>query len=103
MSGQIIAASVVAIFFAHMFENVGMCTLIMPVTGIPLPLISYSGTFVVTCMFMLGLVQSVWVHRRLPSSKLNIIEIILCIIGQNYRQLSGWMHGRKDSMGMPTQ
>ena len=35
----------------------------MPITGIPLPLISYSGTFVVMCMFLLGLVQSVWVHR----------------------------------------
>lgn len=64
MSGQIIAASVVALFFAHIFENIGMCCLLMPVTGIPLPLISYSGTFVVMCMFMLGLVQSVWVHRR---------------------------------------
>ncbi len=64
MSGQIICASVVALFFAHIFENIGMCTLLMPVTGIPLPLISYSGTFVVMCMFMLGLVQSVWVHRR---------------------------------------
>ena len=64
MSGQIIAASVVALFFAHIFENIGMCILLMPVTGIPLPLISYSGTFVVMCMFMLGLTQSVWVHRR---------------------------------------
>jgi rod shape determining protein RodA len=35
----------------------------MPITGIPLPLVSYSGTFVVICMFLLGLVQSVWVHR----------------------------------------
>jgi rod shape determining protein RodA len=41
-----------------------MCVLLMPITGIPLPLVSYSGTFVVICMFLLGLVQSVWVHRR---------------------------------------
>lgn len=41
-----------------------MCALIMPITGIPLPLISYSGTFAVMCMFMLGLVQSVWIHRN---------------------------------------
>ena len=40
-----------------------MCILLMPITGIPLPLISYSGTFGVMCMFLLGLVQSVWVHR----------------------------------------
>jgi len=57
MSGQIISGAVVGLFFAHIFENIAMCILLMPVTGIPLPLISYSGTFVVMCMFMLGLVQ----------------------------------------------
>ena len=62
-AGQIIAAGVVALLFAHIFENIGMCVSIMPITGIPLPLISYSGTFVVICMFLLGLVQSIWVHR----------------------------------------
>jgi rod shape determining protein RodA len=63
-SGQIIAAGVVALFFAHTFESIGMCVLLMPITGIPLPLVSYSGTFVIICMFLLGLVQSIWVHRR---------------------------------------
>ncbi|NNM29197.1 MAG: FtsW/RodA/SpoVE family cell cycle protein, partial [Akkermansiaceae bacterium] len=63
-SGQIIAAGVVALFFAHIFENIGMCVLLMPITGIPLPLISYSGTFVLICMLLLGFVQSVWVHRN---------------------------------------
>lgn len=63
-SGRIIVAAVVALFFAHIFENVGMCILLMPITGIPLPLVSYSGTFVLMCMFLLGLVQSVWVHRN---------------------------------------
>jgi len=64
MSGQILCGAVVALLFAHIFENIAMCVLLMPVTGIPLPFISYSGTFVVMCMFMLGLVQSVWVHRK---------------------------------------
>ncbi len=67
MSGQIIASAIVGLFFAHMFENIAMCVLLMPVTGIPLPFISYSGTFVVMCMFMLGLVQSVWVHRKVDA------------------------------------
>ena len=62
--GRIIVCGVVAVFFAHVFENIGMCVLLTPITGIPLPLISYSGTFVVICMFLLGLVQSVWIHRR---------------------------------------
>jgi rod shape determining protein RodA len=62
--GRVLAALVVALFFAHVFESIGMCVLLMPITGIPLPLVSYSGTFVVICMFMLGLVQSVWIHRN---------------------------------------
>lgn len=64
LKGRLVVACVVAFFFSHIFENIGMCVLIMPITGIPLPLISYSGTFVVMCMFMLGLVQSVWIHRN---------------------------------------
>lgn len=63
-SGRIISAAVVALLFAHIFENIGMCVLLTPITGIPLPLVSYSGTFVIMCMFLLGLVQSVWVHRN---------------------------------------
>lgn len=62
--GRLIIGGTVAILFAHIFENIGMCILITPITGIPLPFISYSGTFVLICMFLLGLVQSVWVHRR---------------------------------------
>ena len=64
LTGRLLVCLVVALFFAHIFESIGMCVLIMPVTGIPLPLISYSGTFVVICMFLLGLVQSVWIHRN---------------------------------------
>jgi len=64
LAGRMLIGGVVGLLFAHIFENIGMCVLLTPITGIPLPLISYSGTFVVICMFLLGLVQSVWVHRR---------------------------------------
>jgi rod shape determining protein RodA len=64
MCGRLLVCLVVALFFAHVFESIGMCVLLMPITGIPLPLISYSGTFVVICMLLLGLVQSVWIHRN---------------------------------------
>lgn len=64
VSGRLMVSLVVALFFAHIFESIGMCVLIMPITGIPLPLVSYSGTFVVICMLLLGLVQSVWIHRN---------------------------------------
>jgi len=65
-AGRMLVGGVVGLFFAHIFENIGMCVLLTPITGIPLPLISYSGTFVLISMFLLGLVQSVWIHRRLP-------------------------------------
>jgi len=68
LTGRLLACLVVALFFAHVFESIGMCVLLMPITGIPLPLISYSGTFVIICMFMLGLVQSVWIHRNWKDS-----------------------------------
>jgi rod shape determining protein RodA len=64
VSGRLLVCLVVALIFAHVFESIGMCVLLMPITGIPMPLISYSGTFVVICMFLLGLVQSVWIHRN---------------------------------------
>ena len=63
MMGRLLVVGVVGLFFAHIFQNVGMNLLIMPITGIPLPLISYGGTFLVMVMGLLGLVQSVWVHR----------------------------------------
>ncbi|MDD5351025.1 MAG: FtsW/RodA/SpoVE family cell cycle protein, partial [Chthoniobacteraceae bacterium] len=62
--GTLIAVGVGTLIFAHTFENVGMCISLMPITGVPLPLISYSGSFVAVIMFSLGLVNSVWVHRK---------------------------------------
>ncbi|MEO0413651.1 MAG: FtsW/RodA/SpoVE family cell cycle protein [Verrucomicrobiota bacterium] len=66
--GRLMVVGVVGLLFAHIFQNVGMNLLIMPITGIPLPLISYGGTFVVIVLFLLGLVQSVWIHRAEYSS-----------------------------------
>lgn len=71
LTGRLVVCCIVAFFFAHIFENIGMCVLIMPITGIPLPMISYSGTFVVICMFMLGLTQSVWIHRH----RMHIVDV----------------------------
>ncbi|MFT5469425.1 MAG: rod shape determining protein RodA [Verrucomicrobiales bacterium] len=66
--GRLITVGVVALFFAHIFQHVGMNILIMPITGIPLPFISYGGTFAVICMFLVGMVQSVWVHRLIADA-----------------------------------
>ena len=62
--GLILCVGVTALIFTHTFQNIGMCISMMPVTGVPLPLISYSGSFICVIMFSLGLVNSVWVHRK---------------------------------------
>ncbi len=71
MFGRLIVVGVVGLIFAHIFQNVGMDLLIMPITGIPLPLISYGGTFIIIVMSLLGLVQSVWVHRNVAEKSRN--------------------------------
>lgn len=63
-TGRLLVVGVAGLLFAHIFENIGMQVHLMPITGIPLPFVSYGGTFLVTVMFLLGMVQSVWVHRH---------------------------------------
>ena len=62
--GRYICAGVGAMLLFHVFENVGMCIGLMPVTGIPLPFISYGGTSLITNMASIGLVLSVTYHNK---------------------------------------
>ena len=48
---------------AHVFENIGMTIGLMPVTGIPLPFISYGGSNLLTNMVAVGIVENVWMRR----------------------------------------
>ncbi|MDA7649903.1 FtsW/RodA/SpoVE family cell cycle protein [Verrucomicrobiales bacterium] len=63
MMGRMLIGGFIGLLFYHVFMNIGMCVLLVPITGIPLPFISYGGTFLLMMMFMLGLCQSVWIHR----------------------------------------
>ena len=62
--GQFLCIGIAATLMTHTFINVGMTIGIMPITGLPLPMLSYGGTFVLTCCILLGLVQSVYRHRK---------------------------------------
>ena len=62
--GRLIVTGIVALLFAHTFEHIGMNIGLLPITGIPLPLVSYGGTFVLIVMFLFGMMQSVWIHRN---------------------------------------
>ena len=61
--GQMVIIGVMAMLLFHVFENVGMTTGLMPVTGIPLPFLSYGGSNLVTNMAGIGLVLNVIKNR----------------------------------------
>ncbi len=63
-AGALLAVGVMAMLFTHIFVNIGMTIHLVPITGIPLPFVSYGGTFLIACLAAMGLVQSVWVHRK---------------------------------------
>src|SRR5438105_10097739 len=59
--GLLLVIGITALIFTHIFQNVGMTISILPITGVQLPLISYSGFFVLMIMFAIGFVISCWV------------------------------------------
>jgi rod shape determining protein RodA len=62
--GKLVAVGVVTLIFSHVFINIGMNIRIMPVTGVPLPLLSYGGSSVLGSLIAAGLMQNVHVHRK---------------------------------------
>jgi rod shape determining protein RodA len=64
MSGHLIAVGIFGMFLGHIAVNVGVTMSIMPVTGIPLPFISYGGSFTITMLAAVGLLESVAMRWR---------------------------------------
>jgi rod shape determining protein RodA len=62
--GRIIAVGVVTMLFCHVFVNIGMNIRMVPVTGLPLPLLSYGGSSVVCSLMALGLLQNVRLYQK---------------------------------------
>ncbi|MEI6341384.1 MAG: FtsW/RodA/SpoVE family cell cycle protein [Verrucomicrobiota bacterium] len=62
--GRILASGVVALLFTHVFVNIGMNIRLMPVTGIPLPLLSAGGTSVVCSLLAIGVLQNIHQNRK---------------------------------------
>jgi rod shape determining protein RodA len=62
--GKLLAVGVVTLLFSHVFINIGMNIRMVPVTGIPLPLLSYGGSSVLCSLIALGLLQNVYIHRK---------------------------------------
>lgn len=65
---RLLAGAISLTFFIYVFVNMGMVSGILPVVGIPLPLISYGGTSLVSIMFGMGILMSIHTHKRLVQS-----------------------------------
>lgn len=63
--GRLVAGSVTLTFFVYVFVNIGMVSGLLPVVGVPLPLVSYGGTSIVTLMAGFGLLMSVHSHKTM--------------------------------------
>ena len=62
--GRLLAVGVVTLLFSQVFINIGMNIRIMPVTGVPLPLLSYGGSSVLGSLIAIGLLQNVYMYRK---------------------------------------
>jgi rod shape determining protein RodA len=62
--GKTMAVGVVALLFSHVFINIGMNIRIMPVTGVPLPLLSYGGSSVLGSLIAMGMLQNIYIYRK---------------------------------------
>ena len=62
--GKLVAVGVVTLIFSHVFINIGMNIRIMPVTGVPLPLLSYGGSSVLCSLIAVGLMKNIHIHRK---------------------------------------
>ena len=62
--GQLVAGAISLTFFVYLFVNIGMVSGMLPVVGVPLPLISYGGTSMVTLLIGFGLIMSIRSTKR---------------------------------------
>lgn len=73
--GTLLVSGVVAMLAAHVFENIGMTMGLMPITGIPLPFISYGGSNMLTNMIGVGIVLNVYMHRPVKQRHIDLTAI----------------------------
>jgi rod shape determining protein RodA len=66
--GRLVSGAVTLMFFTYAFVNMAMVSGLLPVVGVPLPLVSYGGTALISLFIGLGLLMSVQAHRKLVST-----------------------------------
>ncbi len=68
--GRVMSGGLMLIFFVYVFVNIGMVSGVVPVVGVPLPLVSYGGSALIVLMAGFGIVMSVHTHRKMLSKNL---------------------------------
>ncbi len=68
--GRVMSGGLMLIFFVYVFVNIGMVSGIVPVVGVPLPLVSYGGSALIVLMAGFGIVMSIHTHRKMLSKNL---------------------------------
>ncbi len=69
MFGVLIVMCILGMWLFHILENIGMTCGLMPITGIPLPFMSYGTSFMIMNFALIGLIQSVWAHGRMNAGR----------------------------------
>ena len=70
--GHLLCTGVVVMIFCHVFINIAMTAGLLPITGLPLPLLRYGGSFMIVTMSALGIVQSVYIRSR----RVDLFEVV---------------------------
>ncbi|MBL4907584.1 MAG: rod shape-determining protein RodA [Sneathiella sp.] len=80
--GRLLAVGMTGVFFLYVFINIAMVMGLVPVVGVPLPLISYGGTSMLTLLVGFGLIMSVYLHRdvEIPTNKYCFSSYWRCLI-----------------------
>ena len=73
--GKVLVLSIGMLYLCHTYINVGMAIGIAPIIGIPLPFLSYGGSFVISTMICVGILQSVYIRREVTASEERLMDL----------------------------
>ena len=68
--GRVMVGGLILILFVYVFVNIGMVSGILPVVGVPLPLVSYGGSALIVLMAGFGIIMSIHTHKKFLSKSL---------------------------------
>ena len=72
--GKYLSCGLIFLFFSHVFINIGMVMGLLPVVGVPLPLISYGGSSMLATMISFGLIMNCYINRDTILAKESFID-----------------------------